>query len=96
MKHGPGGCTLNPEWVRPGHRKQGQLHFLIAGVADYARSCQAPVIEAYPVDNRGQRVDLTMAYVGTRVFFDKTGFQVAGKTSAIIRGFPRMIMGKEL
>jgi GNAT superfamily N-acetyltransferase len=52
--------------VRPGHRAQGIAHQLIHGAVAYARERGAPAIEGYPVDNGDQRVDLTMAYVGTR------------------------------
>lgn len=49
--------------VRPGRRGRGISHALLEGCVDYARSHGAPAIEGYPVDNDGQRVDLTMAYV---------------------------------
>ena len=32
------------------------------------------------MDNRGQRVDLTMAYVGTRTLFEQAGFTMAAGT----------------
>lgn len=50
--------------VRPGHRKQGISHALIAGAVEYARDHGAPVIEAYPLDNGDAKVDMTMAYAG--------------------------------
>ena len=53
--------------VRPGHRGQGIALPLLEGAVDYARAMGAPAVEGYPVDNRGRKVDLTMAYVGTRV-----------------------------
>ncbi len=44
------------------------------GAVEFAREHGAPVVEAYPVDNGGERVDLTMAYVGTRSLFEaRTG-----------------------
>src|SRR5215470_17448824 len=49
--------------VRPGYRGRGISHTLLDGAVTYARSQGAPAIEGYPVDNRGQRVDPTMAYV---------------------------------
>ncbi|RZI82303.1 MAG: GNAT family N-acetyltransferase, partial [Microbacterium sp.] len=45
--------------VRPGHRKQGISHALLAGAVDLAREQGAPAVEGYPVDNRGEKVDLT-------------------------------------
>lgn len=78
--------------VRPGHRKQGISHALLAGAVDYARSNGAPAIEGYPVDNKGAKVDLTMAYVGTRGLFEKAGFVRAADTSSVLAGFPRVLM----
>ena len=39
-----------------------------------------------------QKVDLTMAYVGTRSLFERVGFVKAADTSAVSGGFPRVIM----
>ena len=66
--------------VRPGHRRQGISHALLAGAVKFARSQGAAAIEGYPVDNRGKKVDLTMAYVGTRALFEKAGFHKAADT----------------
>lgn len=60
------------------------------------RSQGAPAIEGYPVDNRGEKVDLTMAYVGTRALFEKAGFHKASDTSSVLSGFPRVLMRLEL
>ena len=60
--------------VRPGYRKQGVTRALIDGAVAYALASGSPVVESYPVDNMGQRVDLTMAYVGTRSMFERAGF----------------------
>lgn len=78
--------------VRPGHRKQGIAHALLGGAVAYARSQQAPAIEGYPVDNNGHKVDLTMAYVGTRALFERAGFAKAADTDAVSGGFPRVVM----
>ena len=59
--------------VRPGHRGQGISHTLLEGAVAFARENGAPAIEGYPVDNKGEKVDLTMAYVGTRSLFLKAG-----------------------
>jgi GNAT superfamily N-acetyltransferase len=82
--------------VRPGHRGKGISHALLAGAVDFARSRGAPVLEGYPVDNRGEKVDLTMAYVGTRALFEKAGFRKVADTSSVISGFPRVLMRLEL
>jgi GNAT superfamily N-acetyltransferase len=82
--------------VRPGHRGKGISHSLLAGAVEYARSRGAPAIEGYPVDNQGDKVDLTMAYVGTRALFEKAGFRKAADTTSVINGFPRVLMRLEL
>jgi GNAT superfamily N-acetyltransferase len=82
--------------VRPGHRGEGISHALLAGAVDYAASQGAPAVEGYPVDNRGERVDLTMAFVGTRALFERAGFELAASTEAIAGGFPRVLMRKQL
>ncbi len=78
--------------VRPGHRGRGISPQLLQGAVDYAASCGAPAVEGYPVDNRGERVDLTMAYVGTRALFERVGFVKAADTDAVSGGFPRVLM----
>ena len=45
-------------------------------------------MEGYPVDNRGEKVDVTMAYVGTRALFEAAGFALASATDAVSGGFP--------
>jgi GNAT superfamily N-acetyltransferase len=81
--------------VRPGHRGRGIAPVLVAGAADYAFSQGAPVVEGYPVDNRGEKVNLTMAYVGTRKQFEDAGFTKVADTDAVSGGFPRVIMRRE-
>jgi GNAT superfamily N-acetyltransferase len=78
--------------VRSGHRGRGIAHALIDGAVAYARSQGAPAIEGYPVDNEGKKVDLTMAYVGTRGLFERAGFSKAADTDAVSGGFPRVVM----
>ena len=78
--------------VRPGHRGRGISHALLDGAVAYAVSQHAPAVEGYPVDNRGQEVDRTMAYVGTRALFERAGFTKAADTDAVSGGFPRVLM----
>ncbi|WP_350347708.1 GNAT family N-acetyltransferase [Agromyces sp. G08B096] len=82
--------------VRPGHRGQGISHRLLAGAVEFARDHGAPAIEGYPVDNRGAKVDLTMAYVGTRGLFEAAGFEHAADTTSVVGGFPRVLMRRSL
>jgi hypothetical protein len=44
------------------------------------------------VDTKGKRVDLTMAYVGTRKLFEDAGFSKAVDTDSVSGGFPRVVM----
>ncbi|HEX5857918.1 MAG TPA: GNAT family N-acetyltransferase [Microbacterium sp.] len=78
--------------VRPGHRGEGISHALVEGAVAFARKSGAPAVEAYPVDNQGEKVDLTMAYVGTRRLFEKAGFTKAAETGSVLNGFPRVLM----
>jgi GNAT superfamily N-acetyltransferase len=81
--------------VRSGHRRQGVTAPLLEGAVCYAASHGAPAVEAYPVDPAG-RMNLTMAFVGTRAMFDRAGFQVVGTTDAVASGMPRLIMRRVL
>lgn len=78
--------------VRPGHRGRGISHVLLEGAVTYAVERGAPAVEGYPVDNDGQKVDLAMAYVGTRKLFEDAGFALAARTEATSGGFPRVVM----
>lgn len=78
--------------VRPGHRGNGIAHHLLRGAVEFARVGGAPVLEGYPVDNRGEKVDTTMAYVGTRALFERAGFVEICGTQSVIDGFPRLLM----
>lgn len=82
--------------VRPGHRGEGISHELLRGAVEFAREHGAPTIEGYPVDNRGEKVDLTMAYVGTRKLFERAGFTKAADTDSVLNGFPRVLMRLDL
>lgn len=82
--------------VRGGHRKKGVTGHLIEGAVEYAASRGAPAVEAYPVDPGGKRMDLTMAFVGTRAMFEKAGFEVIGETEAVASKMPRLVMRRTL
>jgi len=82
--------------VRPGHRGRGLLPLLLDGAVAFAREHGAPAIEGYPVDNRGERVDLTMAFVGFRSLFEAAGFVKAADTDSVAGGFPRVLMRLDL
>jgi len=81
--------------VRAGHRRQGVTARLLEGAVAYAASHGAPAVEGYPVDPPG-RMDVTMAFVGTRSMFERAGFQVVGTTDAVASGMTRLIMRRDL
>lgn len=81
--------------VRSGFRRQGVTTHMLEGALDYAKALGAPAVEAYPVDPEG-RMDLTMAFVGTRKMFQTVGFEVVGVTDAVASRMPRLVMRKEL
>ena len=81
--------------VRSGHRRKGVTGQLIEGAVEYAASRGAPAVEAYPVDPPG-RMDLTMAFVGTRSMFEKNGFRVIGTTDAVASKMPRLVMRRDI
>ena len=82
--------------VRPGHRKQGISHHLLAGAVEFAPANGADAIEGYPLDNKGAKIDTTMAYVGTMALFETAGFVTASNTDSVLNGFPRVLMRLDL
>jgi GNAT superfamily N-acetyltransferase len=78
--------------VRPGFRGRGISLHLVAGAVELARSHGAPAVEAIPVDNGDRKVDLTMAFVGTRGLFERAGFSKVADTDSVTDGFPRVVM----
>jgi GNAT superfamily N-acetyltransferase len=78
--------------VRPGYRGRGISLHLVEGAVELARTLGAPAVEAVPVDNRGAKVDLTMAFVGTRGLFERAGFSKVADTDSVTAGFPRVVM----
>ena len=82
--------------VRPGYRGRGISLAVLDGAVEYARSQGAPAVEGYPVDNKGKKVDPTMAYVGTRAIFERAGFTKVADTDSVSGGFPRVVMRLDL
>ena len=81
--------------VRAGHRRQGVTRHLVEGAVEFARSNGAPAVEAYPADPDG-RMDVTMAFVGTRSMFARAGFEQVGTTDATASGMRRLVMRRYL
>jgi GNAT superfamily N-acetyltransferase len=82
--------------TRPGYRRQGITKALISGAVDFAQSQGAPAVEAYPVENAGQKVDTTLAFVGTRSMFESAGFIKIADSRATSARLPRIIMRHQL
>jgi GNAT superfamily N-acetyltransferase len=82
--------------TRPGHRGQGIARALVQGAVEYAGDHGAPGVEAYPVDNDGQRIDTSMAFVGTRSLFASAGFTKVAETDATSARVPRIVMRRML
>ena len=82
--------------VRPGFRGRGITGQLIEGAVAFAAEHGAPAVEAIPVDNDGAKVDLTMAFVGTRAMFEAAGFTKVADTRSVTAGLPRVVMRRSL
>ncbi|MGE3287000.1 MAG: GNAT family N-acetyltransferase [Pseudonocardia sp.] len=82
--------------IRGGRRRRGYTTPLIEGAVAWAASCGAPAVESYPVEPGADRIDLTMAFVGTRAMFEKAGFTVVGGTDATASKLPRIVMRRTL
>lgn len=78
-----------------GYRRNGYALQVIRGAVNYAAALGAPAIETYPPDT-DERIDTTMAFLGTRALFEKAGFTKIGMTNAVGAGHPRCIMRKTL
>jgi GNAT superfamily N-acetyltransferase len=57
-------------------RGQGIASTLLSGAIDYARSCGARTLEAYPVATSRGRISAAAAYHGSQTTFEKAGFQL--------------------
>lgn len=82
--------------VRPGYRGRGIAHQLVAGAVEFAREHGAPAVEAIPVDNGAEKVNLTMAFVGSRALFEHAGFVKVADTASVTAGYPRIVMRRQL
>jgi GNAT superfamily N-acetyltransferase len=82
--------------VRPGYRRRGLMHRLLEGGVEHAAAHNAEVVEGYPVETGGGRVDVISGYVGTVELFERAGFERAAPTSGRSGGQPRWVMRKGL
>ena len=82
--------------VRPGFRRRGLLHQLLEGAIGHAHAMGAAVLEGYPVDPGGERIDQASGYLGTVPLFEAHGFSRVAKTAGQIGGKPRWLVRREL
>lgn len=82
--------------VRAGFRKHGLMRHLLRGAVEHADAHGAEVVEGYPVQTDGQRVDVISGYVGSVELFEAAGFERAAPTTGRSGGRPRWVMRKRL
>ena len=82
--------------VRTGFRRRGLMHDLLDGAVGHARANGATVIEGYPAEPEGERIDQTAAYVGTTRLFEEHGFERVQLTKGRSGRKPRWLMRREL
>ncbi|HTA00227.1 MAG TPA: GNAT family N-acetyltransferase [Streptosporangiaceae bacterium] len=82
--------------VRTGFRRRGLMHELLDGAVEHARVGGAIVIEGYPVEPDGDRVDQTAAYVGTVGLFEAHGFERVLQTKGRSGGKPRWLVRRAI
>jgi GNAT superfamily N-acetyltransferase len=78
--------------VKSGFRRMGVARELIQGAVRYAGAQGATCIEAYPIEDAGERVSATLAFTGTTKLFASAGFIECAPTLAKSAGMPRVIM----
>lgn len=82
--------------VRTGYRRRGLMHDLLDGAVEHARSHGARIVEGYPADTAGGRIDVVSGYVGTVALFERHGFGRALPTSGQSGHRPRWLMRRFL
>lgn len=82
--------------VRAGYRKRGLMRRLLDGAVEHARAHGADVVEGYPIQSGGERVDVISGYVGSVELFEQSGFEFAADTTGSSGGRKRVVMRKVL
>lgn len=82
--------------VRAGFRRRGLMHVLLDAAVEHAAAHGALVVEGYPAEVAGTRLDTTSAYVGTVELFEAHGFHRAAPTTAHSGHRERWIMRRGL
>jgi GNAT superfamily N-acetyltransferase len=78
--------------IRPGYRRRGVATALLAGVVAAAQAAGAPGVEAYPIDRKGERVEVGAGYVGIASMFDAAGFSRMLVTDGHSGGLRRLLV----
>ena len=79
-----------------GFRKHGLMHHLLSGAVEHARLHGAQVVEGYPVESGGSRVDVISGYVGSVELFEAAGFERVSATTGRSGGRSRWVMRLDL
>ncbi|QGQ19421.1 GNAT family N-acetyltransferase [Cellulomonas sp. JZ18] len=82
--------------VLPAFRRRGLVHVLLDGAVEHARTHGVDVVEGYPAETAGTRMDTVSAYVGTVELVEAAGFHRAARTSAHSGGRERWLVRREL
>jgi len=82
--------------VQVGYRRRGVTHALLAAAVAHARMHGAPMLEAYPIDPEGARLDVAFSYVGFTGVFEAAGFMRVLETDARSAGRRRWLMRLDL
>jgi GNAT superfamily N-acetyltransferase len=82
--------------IRPGFRRRGIARALLDGVVEAARRAGAPGVEAYPIDPKGERVEVGAGFVGIASMFDAAGFRRVMVTRGHSGGLPRLLVRLDL
>jgi len=82
--------------VRAGYRRRGIARAMLRAAVDYAREHGGTVIEGFPVDAGGRRVDVSRAFVGTTSLFESAGFDIVEPTAASSAHLPRWVARLDL
>ena len=82
--------------VRPAYRRRGLMHVLLAGAVEHAAAHGAQVVEGYPIETGGTRVDVISGYVGSVELFEAAGFHRASPTTGHSGHRERWLMRREI
>jgi len=82
--------------VRPSFRGRGLMHDLLDGAVAHAAEHGAQLVECYPIESAGTKVDVISGYVGTVELFGAHAFHRAGPTTAHSGHRDRWIMRRDL